>query len=132
MAKKKAAIGDLIKSDMSRRAIKEGPKTTKEAELFSGEGSVKKPSEKKPQAEKAAPPVSEAVSIPVVVPASGAPVAPVAVAPEGSAGFMAFIAEQARPAGLTDEADLYNFYAFLQSQAMRYLRGIDAGRRFHG
>ena len=120
MAKKKTAIGDLIKSDMSRRAIGDETKKTKEAELFSGPAPEKKPPEKKPPAEK--PPVKADAAAPAEVPAF----------PGGGAGFSAFIAAQTRSVGLTNEADLATFYAFLQDQAMRYIRGFDAGRRFHG
>ena len=123
MAKKKAAIGDLIKSDMSKRTIKEDPKTTEETRLFSSEESAKKP-----ETEEITPPVSEAVYLPAVMPAFVA--AP--SAPDGSAELMALISEQTRSAGLTDKTDLYNFYAFMQDQAIRYIMGFDAGRRFRG
>ena len=114
MAKKKAAIGDLIKSDMSRRSIGEEPAASKETGLFLDEEPVKKPSEKKPAA-----------------PSTAAVHGTHAVS-EGGTAFMAFIAEQAKAAELTDKTDLVNFYDFLQSQAMRYIRGFNAGRRFHG
>ena len=117
MAKKKTAIGDLIKSDMSRRTIGE------ETELFSGEPD-KKPSEKKPPV---APPPAVATPVPA------APVTARATAvPRGIADLTAAIAERANSAGLTDEADLRTFYDFLQNQALRYIRGFDAGRRFRG
>jgi hypothetical protein len=128
MAKKKAAISDLIKSDMSRRTIGEEPKTTKETELFLDERPVKKPSEKKPVEAKTAPPAPKAAPVSEAVAAS----ADKSAIPEESANLMAFIAEQAKSVELTDKTDLHNFYAFLQNQAMRYIRGIDAGRRFHG
>ena len=116
MAKKKTAIGDLIKSDMSRRSIGEEPKIIKKAKTFPTEAPVKKPEEKKEPAAKPASPLF----------ADTAPVL------KGSAVFSAFINEQMKSVGLIDEAALNNFYKFLQSQAMRYIRGFDAGRRFHG
>jgi len=116
MAKKKTAIGDLIKSDMSRRSIGDEPIIIKKAEPFPTEAPVKKPEEKKESATKPALPLF----------ADTAPVL------KGSAGFSAFINEQIKSVGLTDEAALNNFYEFLQSQVIRYIRGYDAGRRFHG
>ena len=115
MAKKKAAIGDLIKSDMSRRAIGEEPKTVTKPKPLPGE--PKKTTEKKPAAVKAETPVATA--------------APVTI-PVGDAGFAAFISTQTQSVGLTNETDLLRFYDFLQGQALRYIRGFDAGRRFHG
>jgi len=140
MAKKKAAIGDLIKSDMSRRSIGEEPAASKETGLFLDEEPVKKPSEKKPAAPSTAAPAAAAPPAPKAAPESApAPKAPPTAAAhgthaisEGGAAFMAFIAEQAKAAELTDKTDLVNFYDFLQSQAMRYIRGFNAGRRFHG
>jgi hypothetical protein len=108
--KKKAAIGDLIKSDMSRRAIGEEPKPV----LAEGVPASNVPAGN--------------------APAGKAPVTSAArpVVSEGIAGFAAFIDGQARSVGLTDETDLATFYDFLQGQAARYFRGFDAGRRFHG
>jgi len=112
MAKKKIAIGEMIKNDMSRRAIQKEPETAARVEVFSGEEPVKKP------------PAAKAVSAPVD--------ADVETVPGENAGLAAFFARQAQSAGLTDPADLRNYYDFLQSQAVRYTRGFDAGKRFHG
>ena len=117
MAKKKAAIGDLIKSDMSRRAIGEESENTEE-ELFSAKAPEKKLPEKKP-------PAAPAVA------ATPAPAGASSVS-GGFAGFAAFIDAKTSSVGLAEEADMRTFYAFLQDQAMRYIRGFDAGRRFHG
>jgi len=127
MAKKKTAIGDLIKSDMSRRSISEG--TNGEAQggeppnsetvytkLVHDEGSDAHPVEKKPETISAALPLfadQDAI-------------------PDAGADLTAFLFREARSAGLTDEADLRKFYDFLQGQAARYIRGFNAGRRFHG
>ena len=104
MAKKKTAIGDLIKNDMSRRAIGE------ESEPFE----VEKPFEED-QPEK---PVSAKENTDSCC--------------KAGVCFTDFIAKQAQAAGLTEEADLHNFYDFLSNQAMRYIRGFNAGRRFYG
>jgi len=131
MAKKKTAIGDLIKSDMSRRVIGEGTSgegteisekaisvstEPANADPVHNEGPAKSSAEKRPLAASAALPLF----------------ADQDTLPKRSAGFAELIAGQARSAGLTDEADLRGFYDFLQSQAMRYIRGFNAGRRFHG
>jgi len=102
MAKKKASIGDLIKSDMSRRAIGEEPKIAEKASEV--------------------PPPENKTKTPASRPAI----------PKGSADLMIFIMGEAKSAGLTEENDLCTFYAFLPSQSMRYIKGFDAGRRFHG
>ena len=114
MAKKRAAISDLIKGDMSRRAIgresaaaeNRGGQMRGGAELFPGERPEKKPAEKAPRAAGAAPP--------------------------DVSGFMAFLAEQTQTASLTDPDDLGRLYDFLQNQAARYIKGFCAGRRFYG
>ena len=113
MAKKRAAIGELIKSDMSRRTIGEESIIAEEAKPVST-GPVKKPVEKEP-------------TLPFEK-----PVKPEQPSDSQAANFEAFIAAQIQSFGLTDEAVLQNFYEFLKSQAMRYIRGFDAGRRFHG
>ena len=51
---------------------------------------------------------------------------------EGFTGLMTDIAALAQSAGLTGESDLCNLYAFLHNQAIRYIKGFDAARRFHG
>jgi hypothetical protein len=109
MSKKKTAIGDLIKSDMSRRTIGEGAKTAEKPKQVPAQ-STEKPAEKRPLA---------------VQPAQAA-------APEGNADLMVFIEKEAQSIGLTEEADLIKLYDFLQGQTMRYIRGFDAGQRFHG
>ncbi|MDR0448309.1 MAG: hypothetical protein LBH07_06535 [Treponema sp.] len=118
MAKKKANIGDLIKSDMSRRTIGEETETADTPPLWSED--EKKPptaaAEKKPQAAKAAKP-----NIPDSVPTI-----------KGITGLADFIAKQAQSAGLTEVTDLQNYYDYLQNQALRYVRGFNAGRRFYG
>jgi len=127
MAKKKTAIGDLIKSDMSRRSISEG--TNGEAQgdeppnsetvytkPVHDAGPDNGPAQKKPEAPSAALPLFPDQD----------------TLPEGSADLAAFLSREASSAGLTDEADLRKFYDFLQTQAMRYIRGFNAGRRFHG
>jgi hypothetical protein len=140
MAKKRAGISDLIKSDMSRRAIGEETKTARNAKAVTAE---KKPLEKKMTEKKAPPKIAMAETVapgpavekPVVqkpaVQKTAIP-APAAKAGDSGAAFLACIEEQARGVGLTDAADLHNLYAFLQGQAARYIRGFDAGRRFHG
>ena len=102
MAKKKTAIGELIKSDMSRRSIGEEPVMTHSGELQA--------------LANAEPSLFES---------------PANVHDESDV-LAAFIAGQAKSAGLTDETDLRKFYDFLRGQAMRYIRGFGAGRRFHG
>lgn len=132
MAKKKTAIGDLIKSDMSRRSIGEEtevfekPELIQTAEPVGGERPDKNSAEEKPF--NARPPEDRP---PAVKAASPLPAAPRPVA-EGSAAFTEFIAGQARSAGLTGESDLRKFYDFMQGQATRYIRGFNAGRRFYG
>ena len=129
MARKKMNIGDLIKSDMSRRVIGEEPQPTEKEELFSVElAKEKKPSESKPPATKSTTPVEKPPTLanPVV------PALPKPTVPKANTDLMAIISEQAQSAGLIDVNDLRNFYDFLQSQALRYIRGFDAGRRFHG
>ena len=116
MAKKKAAIGELIKSDMSRRVIRDAA----EEQSFD--------EDQKPPVKKSVAPPPAAIPRPTT-PASQPNTLSKS---EGSAGLTAFIADQAKSVGLTDESDLRTFYAFLQSQAIRYIRGFDAGRRFHG
>ena len=141
MAKKKSAIGDLIKGDMSRRAIVEAPKIEEKAEPAHAESPDKKPAAKKPLETKPQPP-KESVPRP---PAAQAPVIQPSAASEPgvkarqqpeftneSAGLMAVITGKARSVGLTSREDLMVFYNFLESQATRYLRGFDAGKRFHG
>jgi hypothetical protein len=133
MAKKKLAIGDLIKGDMSRRAIGEAPKTGEKP--AHAETEVKKPSEKKPPVPKK---IEAAVNPPPAVKKQpGAPEPGVTAqrqpeVPGGSAGLMAAIAVQASSVGLIEHDDLIVFYDFLERQAIRYIRGFDAGRRFHG
>jgi len=129
MARKKTAIGELIKSDMSRRTIGEEHEIITEpaaSPTASKPSTAGKPlAESKPAAAhketpKAAPPAPEGSA------SKGCGSSPAAPA------FMAAIAAQAQSAGLTDESDLGNLYAFLQSQALRYIKGFDAARRFHG
>lgn len=143
MAKKKAAISELIKSDMSRRAIGEEPRTVEPEAAEPNAVEEVKPSPPAPEAAGEVKPASttpeaaEEVKQPPAEPEKQPPekkapaLKPTAVSNE-SAGFEAFIAGQAQAVGLTDEADLRNFYEHLKVQAMRYLRGFDAGRRFHG
>jgi hypothetical protein len=107
MAKKKAAIGDLIKSDMSRRAIGEEPKTVEKPKRIPAQNPTETPAEKKQPAQQV-------------------------TALQGSAGLMAFIEKEAQSVGLTEDADLFILYDFIQGQTMRFIRGFDAGRRFHG
>lgn len=107
MAKKKAAIGDLIKSDMSRRIIGEEVEMAAETVM---------PAETPPE---------------VMVPPSGDSV-PALPVTGGTASLDCFIAALAQSAGITGESDLRNLHGFLQDQAMRYIRGFNAGRRFHG
>ena len=146
MSKKKASIGELIKSDMSRRVIGEEAKPPEKAELFPAEKTAKKPPEIKPAAVKEPPAAKDHVAVnkpqavkePVEVkepPAenkSSAVKEPASRPTKGSAGLMVFIDDQAKSFGLTEEADLCNYYDFLRNQAARYTRGFDAGRRFHG
>jgi hypothetical protein len=108
MAKKKASIGDLIKSDMSRRVIGEEPPALKVKPV----------------------PVAAPATAPAATNAARSATEP--AVPKGSADLVTFIAAQTKSFGLTDETDLRNFYDFLQGQALRYIRGFDAGRRFHG
>jgi hypothetical protein len=137
MARKKAAIGDLIKSDMTRRNIGEntvaldfpdepaqeerqtaGPEAGKPAggvkeERVSGqEASAGKASEKAQSASKP--------KLALRTGASGK------IAP-----LLDYIAAEVEPGGTMDEQDRQNFYDFMLAQAMRYMRGFDAGKRFH-
>ncbi|MCL2128296.1 MAG: hypothetical protein FWH38_08575 [Treponema sp.] len=115
MAKKKSAISDLIKSDMSRRAIGEETEILEEAEPAPAVTPVK-PSEEKP-----APPKQ-----------SAAPKKERPAVLEGGGDLDAFILAQTQSVELTNEEDMSRFYDFLKCQITRYIRGYDAGRRFHG
>ena len=126
MAKKKAVISDLIKSDMSRRAIGEEHTITEGSELFTG-GETVQPSENTPREESTA-----LASADKTAPAAAFPILQENQKSRESVAFMDFIAAHTQSVGLTSESDMRNFYAFLQGQAMRYLRGFDAGHRFHG
>jgi len=132
MSKRKTAIGDLIKSDMSRRSISEG---------IDGEMPISET--QNDQAPNSA--AINANPVPDEVPGNisagekqtAARAAPSLFTehealPEGSAGFAAFLSREARSAGITDKEDMRKFHDFLQSQAARYIRGYNAGRRFYG
>jgi len=139
MAKKKLAIGDLIKGDMSRRAIGEAPKIgekarpeiKEKAKPAHVESPGKKPPAKKPSETKTQVP-KESVPRPPAAPEPGVKARQEPELTNESADLMAVIDGKARSVGLTSHEDLTVFYDFLESQAARYIRGFDAGRRFHG
>ncbi|MCL2472269.1 MAG: hypothetical protein FWF26_01205 [Treponema sp.] len=112
MAKKKTTIGDLIKSDMSQRSIGEEPGTAAEANRLPAEGNEKKPSG------------SDSESTLRRKYTDGFS--------NGDAAFMSIITAEAKSAGIIDETDMHSFHDFMLSQAMRYIKGFNAGRRFHG
>lgn len=109
MANKKAAIGALIKSDMSRRVI--GEELIPALVETQGEAPAEEAAPKRAAAEK--------------------PSRKIGADPE-SAALVEFLILQAEREGMINEEDRRNFYAFLRSQALRYLSGFSAGRRFRG
>jgi hypothetical protein len=132
MARRKAAISEMIKSDMSRRNIGEAPKE--------GEAGAAQPGEEQrfeggPE-EKA----QGAGAVAASGPEERAPEQPAGKAPEqplrageagGNAALLDYIAAEVEPGGSMDEGDRENFYDFMLGQAARYIRGFKAGRRFH-
>jgi hypothetical protein len=133
MAKKKAAISELIKTDMTRRSIGEEPAEGDTAWLGpelqppaqSGAVSGGSPSNETPDEQKApSAPAPDRVDPPAKAAALPSPTA--------ISGLLKAITAQAEAAGLTGEQDLLNFHDFLLTQATRYIRGFNAGRRFHG
>ena len=132
MAKKKISIGELIKGDMSRRSI--GDSATEDASWDSPPEESSKHVEEAVEKAKPVPVKKSVAQTDEKKPPVARTALPVAAdaTPNGNAEFEAFIRGQVVSVGLTGEADLRNFYSFLQSQAMRYIRGFDAGRRFHG
>jgi len=114
MPRKKAAIEDLIKGDMSRRAI--GEARPQEA----GEGLFPPP----------AAPASDAAQAQGL--AKPARPAPSRAAREGSAALAAFVDALAKSEGIADGAELEGLLDFLKGQAARYVTGLKAGRRFRG
>ena len=138
MAKKKAAISELIKSDMTRRSIGEEPPEGDDAWLG--------PELQPPAPPESAPPCEPSIETPAgetpheqKAPAAPAtdqvePPAKAAGLPSLSAitGLLTAITAQAEAAGLSGEQDLLNFHDFLLAQTTRYIRGFNAGRRFHG
>ena len=133
MAKKKAAISELIKSDMTRRSIGEEPLQGDDAWLGpelqppaqGGEDSGGTPSVETPHEQKSpSVPVTDQVNPPAKAAALPSPAA--------ITGLLTAITAQAEAAGLTGEQDRRNFHDFLQAQAARYIRGFNAGRRFRG
>jgi hypothetical protein len=137
MAKKRSAISDIIKTDMSRRTINGENEETKETADKSGGQDLlwekenaqvqqtpdEKPAKKRNPAQKALDeePPAEPVKVPAVKQSAG---------PEGAA-FMAFINAQAEALGVTGSVDRQKLYDFLRDEAMRYLRGYNAARRFY-
>jgi hypothetical protein len=108
MARKKAGIGDLIKSDMSRRNIGESPTS----EELTTEPAYKAPEPAAPAQE---------------------PAAKTGKRPKAAGGalLLDYIAAEVESSELMDEAGRRNFYDFMLGQAARYIRGFKAGRRFH-
>jgi hypothetical protein len=140
MANKKAVIGELIKSDMSRRNIGEnavslefpdepvqeerqaaGPDAGKAAEGNIGERAAGQDAAAGKTPEKA-PPAAKPALKPRLPPKTGesGKIVP----------LLDYIAAEVEPAGM-DERERQNFYDFMLAQAMRYVRGFNAGKRFH-
>jgi hypothetical protein len=120
MSKKKTAIGDLIQSDMQRRAIGDTPGDISD-KVESGNGGTLFEMEPMQSKESTSFANTSASSRTLVARAAGT----------GSTSFAAFIDKQASLFGLTDEKDFHRLYDFLQGQAIRYIRGFHAGRRFY-
>jgi hypothetical protein len=125
MARKKAAIGELIKSDMSRRNIGENAVPLEFAdepvreEQASGQSMA---AEEKP--EKARP-------VPEPAPKPAAKTGEHKKASLESVSLFDYIAAEVESAGSMDEQERRNFYDFMLAQAARYVRGFNAGKRFH-
>jgi hypothetical protein len=120
MARKKAGIGELIQNDMSRRNIGanvvplEFPdEPAREEEVASG-------------AEKVAGIASAEKAPEKIRPVSKARKLPGKIAP-----LLDYIALEVESEGGMDEQEQQNFYDFMLSQATRYVRGFNAGKRFH-
>ena len=136
MAKKKAAISELIKSDMTRRSIGEEPPEGDDAWLgpelqppplesaLPCEPSIETPAGETPHERAPAAPAMDQVDPPAK--AAGLP------SSAAITGLLTAITAQAEAAGLSGEQDLLNFHDFLLAQTTRYIRGFNAGRRFHG
>jgi hypothetical protein len=147
MARKKAAIGELIKSDMSRRNIGENavflefadepvlegqpaeavPPVEKPAEETAGgageeQASGQNAAAKKP--EKARPALKPE-------PKSAAKTGESGKVSAESAALSDYIAAEVESGGSMDERERRNFYDFMLAQAARYMRGFNAGKRFH-
>jgi hypothetical protein len=133
MARKKAGIGELIKSDMSRRTIGENV-----APLEFPDG----PDRKEPQAarpgaegvagERASGQGPAAGTAPEANRPASRPGRPPKTGESGkSAPLFEYIAAEVEPEGIMDDQERQNFYDFMLGQAMRYMRGFNAGKRFH-
>jgi hypothetical protein len=141
MAHKKAVIGELIKSDMSRRNIGENAVPLE----FPDEPVQEERQAAKPEPEKSAEGITEkrasgqdatAGKAPEKAQPASKPVPKPKLPPKiGESGKIAplldYIAEKVESGGTMDEQDQQNFYDFMLAQALRYMRGFDAGKRFH-
>jgi hypothetical protein len=148
MARKKAAIGELIKSDMSRRNIGENAVSLEFADepVWEGQQAEAAPPAEKP-AEEAAGCVREERSSGQSIGAEKKPEKarpapepePKPAAKTGehrktspeSVSFFDYIAAEVESGGSMDEQERRNFYDFMLAQAARYVRGFNAGKRFY-
>ena len=137
MARKKSGIGELIKSDMSRRNIGENAAPLE----FPDEPALEEQQAAKPVAEESAGGIAGERASGQGPAAEKAPEAtPPASRPRrlpktGESGKIAplldYIAAEVESEGSMDEQEQQNFYDFMLGQAMRYMRGFNAGKRFH-
>jgi hypothetical protein len=137
MARKKSGIGELIKSDMSRRNIGENAAPLE----FPDEPALEEQWAAKPESEESAGGAAEKRETGQGAAAGKAPEAirPVArprrMPKTGESGKIAplldYIAAEVESEGSMDGQERQNFYDFMLGQAMRYMRGFNAGKRFH-